>query len=73
MATPTAGVMLQKLKFNQNNNTFFMMKLHRGLEASADLQGVRKVTLGLSVYSQHLQLTKTHRAHSGNIMAKHFV
>jgi len=44
-----------------------MIRLHGGLEASAELQGECRATLGLSVYSQHLRArTKTHHAHSGN-------
>lgn len=67
MATPTARVTLQNLKFNRNNNTFFMIKLHGGFKASAELQGVCRVTLGLSVYSQRLRVhTKAHHARSGN-------
>ena len=46
MATPTSRVTLQKLKFNRNNNTFFMIKLHGGSEVSGELQGVCRVTLG---------------------------
>lgn len=54
MATHTARVTLQALKCNLNHHTIFMMKLHRGLEASAELQEVYGVTKGLSIYKQHL-------------------
>lgn len=67
MATPTARVTLQKLKFNRNNNTFFMIKLHGGSEVSEELQGVCRVTLGGCVYSRRLRVCpKTRCARGGN-------
>lgn len=63
-AAPTAGVTLQTLKFNLNNNTFFMIELRGGLETGGKLQSVHGNIRGGKKFTAHIyESTLKHIVH----------